>query len=316
MQQLNTIAASTIWGAFKFASFVLKWLPLQWIHFLGSVLGFFLLTFGFRKNIVAENLETAFRDKLTPSEKHQFLKNHYHHLGILFFELIRNLSLTTDEIQRESHWEGLENLDQALSLKKGVILIGSHSANWEFGLKSLGSAGYPYTVVVKRIKGTISQILVEKQRKQFGGDVIYPDQSTGGTLKKMLSLLQENKIVLIIMDQHAPGHEGVRVNFFGAPASTLKVLSKIVQKTSTPVLPVMTERLTDGSHQITIEKPIPYLESQSPDLKSKKEEEEFLNTQNYTLALEELIQKNPTQWLWIHRRWKADQTPITPINKS
>ncbi len=39
-------------------------------------------------------------------------------------------------------------------------------------------------------------------------------------------------------------------------------------------------------------------------------EEEFLNTQAYAKETEQLILHKPGQWPWMHRRWKADQSPL------
>ena len=44
-------------------------------------------------------------------------------------------------------------------------------------------------------------------------------------------------------------------------------------------------------------------------LPASRADDARLLTQRYTRALEELIRQDPTQYLWLHRRWKHQPQP-------
>jgi hypothetical protein len=71
-------------------------------------------------------------------------------------------------------------------------------------------------------------------------------------------------------------------------------------------------RQANGIHRLAVMDELTYIEA--PDLPEGSPErrlrEEWLNTQKYQECLEHMIRQNLPQWLWIHRRWKANRTPL------
>jgi KDO2-lipid IV(A) lauroyltransferase len=88
--------------------------------------------------------------------------------------------------------------------------------------------------------------------------------------------------------------EGEKVNFFNQEAYTTTIPAQLAKKFDMPIVPIFIERVNDTNFKIKISKPVNFLKSDSiKDITSK------LN-----VIIEEMILKNPTQWIWSHNRWK------------
>jgi len=86
------------------------------------------------------------------------------------------------------------------------------------------------------------------------------------------------------------------VEFFGHQAWTLKSPILLARKTGAAILPVFIRR-QNSCHIVKI-----HPEVEVPSTASEEEVKKVLKTING--YLEEYILENPTEWLWIHRRWK------------
>jgi len=309
---ISKLTAEAIWVLLLSLSHVIKLLPLRVIQRLGKPLGSIIRILGFRTKIVRNNLNLAYQKELNPSEIQSIFLEHYEHLGKLFLETLRNLSLNEKNYRRESNWHDLDLIDKALEKNKGLAVMTGHFANWEFCLTNFAiHLPVPLSVIVKKMHSPIAQILVEKQRKKFGVNIIYFEERQGAAVREVFKRFKNNEVVVFVMDQHSPGSLGVEVNFYGAKARTTRALSGILQKTGVPLIMTSSIRHGDGTHEIFVSQEIEFIEGTSS---KKKEEEIIINTQKQNDELEKWFRKKPSQWLWIHRRWKAtfDSLDLNP----
>ena len=88
--------------------------------------------------------------------------------------------------------------------------------------------------------------------------------------------------------------EGIKCKLFGKPALTTTIPAQIIKKFNYDIVPVYIERYEKIKFKLTINKPIKF------DHKA--------TTQEITLKLNEILEnmilKNPTQWILTHDRWK------------
>ena len=88
--------------------------------------------------------------------------------------------------------------------------------------------------------------------------------------------------------------EGINCKFFDNEAFTTTIPAQFVKKFNCKVVPIYIQRLKADNFKLEIFKPIEY---------SKNETIESI-TLNLNKVLENLIRKNPGQWIWSHNRWK------------
>lgn len=286
--------------------FIRLW-PMTWTIRAGAGLGWLIYLAGYRRATVKQNLALAYPQQ--PETQEAILKGFFNHLGCLPLEFLRNNALTRRQLEQETIFLGEEYLQDALSEGKGMLLLSGHFANWELGLRALTLKTKVY-VTSKKLHQGWAQWCLEKQRKVFNMDIIYSGKGEASSIKKLLRASKEQACVLYVLDQHTAGTAGLRVNFFGVPAATSKGLASIALKTGMPVVPMRGIRRGDGKLEVTFYPKLPLLKSDKPDRQAAHHEEIFLNTQLYSDVLEHLIRKRPEQWLWSHRRWKADRTPL------
>lgn len=289
---------------------LLRMLGLRALGCLGRALGALLLLLRFRYRIVASNLELALGPDQASGSRAELIGRIYGNVGITFLEISRNFALKQPQMRREMKLspETDAHLKAVLAQGRGAIFLSAHIANWELLAMGAAAHGLPVAIVVKNMNNPLAQALIERQRQRTGLEVIY----TGGTLAKMKQALAAGKIIGFMMDQNVTGPKGIRANFFGVPAASIRGLAGLVRETGVPVVPGCAVRLPDGSHELFADQPLPYLTCDIP-VASEEERllrEEWLNTQQYQDAVERLVRAHLDQWLWIHRRWKTSREPL------
>jgi KDO2-lipid IV(A) lauroyltransferase len=124
----------------------------------------------------------------------------------------------------------------------------------------------------------------------------------GSATREILKALRNNEIVGILTDQDSKRIEGIFVDFLGYPAHTPIGPVVLAMKTKSLIIPMAIHGKKDGTHLIEIKKPL------SLQFSGQAEKDRFFNTKLCNDALSEFILKYPTQWVWMHERWKTQQS--------
>jgi KDO2-lipid IV(A) lauroyltransferase len=88
--------------------------------------------------------------------------------------------------------------------------------------------------------------------------------------------------------------EGENIPLFGKPALTTTLPAQLAIKYNLKIIPVYIERKTNGKFEIIFDEEI-----NPQNFKDKIDLSQKLNN-----ILENMIKKNPNQWIWTHDRWK------------
>ena len=117
--------------------------------------------------------------------------------------------------------------------------------------------------------------------------------------------LKKNGAIGVVSDQYLGPPVGVRIPLFGVPVGTSTLVAILAKRTGAAVLNVFSYRRSDGSLAVEISKPDPW-ESYA----GQSHFEVIKNTQGYTRFIESSIYRCPAQWLWTHKRFKGDLSPL------
>ena len=183
---------------------------------------------------------------------------------------------------------------QALALGKGAIILTGHFGNWELLAASISTTIAPLTPFVRELRSPRLNALVSSYREKAGYATI--DRDTG--MRHALRCLKRNELLGIVADVDTVV-SGVFVDFFGRHAYTPYSPVAIALKTGAAILPTFIIRQPDGSHRAIIEPPLALKQTHA------KEKDLVINTQKFTKIIESYIRRYPTQWIWMHRRWKT-----------
>lgn len=270
----------------------------------------FFKVLDFRAQIIRANLNYAFPEDSTKvvEKKKQLFDEAYQHLGHLFFEVCMVLGpwgalkwYATHRVEMQ----GMEHWDAEYAKGQGVLFLSSHVGTWEImAATSTILRKRPILIVTKRLKPAWFHKLIEDGRATCGVEGTYEPR----TLSSVIRRIKEGGTVGVVLDQYAGPPVGVRVPLFGIPVGTGTFAATLSRRLGCPVLPVVNYRGKNGKLVIEIRSALPYSRStQEPTPREIAQ-----NTAQYVSILEKDILNHPDQWLWTHRRFKGDLSPLRP----
>lgn len=300
----------------QFFFIVLVTLPLALLPYrlalrLGGLLGELLFyAWAGRRRIAVDNLKGAVsRGAVSLDHSPEFtIKQHFRNLGKSFIEIVKIYYGLGGRIFRNIEIRGLEHFTRALEKGSGIILITGHCGNWELNALACSARLTNINIVARKINNPFLNRLVEATRKTYGNKVIYKK----GALKEILSALKRNEAVGILMDQSVIASEGIAADFLGKRDYIMKTPALIAMKTGCSVIPAFIRR-TETGHIIQAGKEIEL------DKSGDGERALINNTVAFSRCIEDFIRENPSEWLWIHRRWKRikeqDSRPLLAVSE-
>ncbi|MDQ1328034.1 MAG: hypothetical protein QG641_1319 [Candidatus Poribacteria bacterium] len=274
--------------------FIARRLSLRLALELGSGIGNLVYAILKKRRIIAlNNLRMVFKDK-QDAEIREIAKQSFQNVGKTLIEFLRFPKYDVQQIKGMVRLEGEEYLKQAILSDNGVIIVTAHFGNWELIFHILAGMTDKLSAVAQRFKNQGLDKLTNKYRIIHGGEIIEKKLA----IKQVLLNLRKGFCVIILNDQNA-GDNGIFVDFLGVPASTAKGAVAFAMRTGATILNVFDVRQSDGSHVIKISEPMK-IESSGDLQKDVKE-----GVKRITQALEQMIYEYPSQWLWMHNRWKT-----------
>lgn len=283
---------------FLFISLVARTLPRALALDLGQLLAVvFLPLLGKVNRTARRNLAIAFPD-LTRKQVRSLLRNHYRHIGINAIEMLRLpcLAKDADELSKLFTFEGLDHLHEAYAEGRGVLALTGHVGGWEMGTYFLPHLGFQTAFIAKAMRNPLIDHRITRLRQHYGGKVL----ETKRGARRILKALNDNFVVCVLPDQHMTPSQAVVVDFFGTPAYTTPVITEMAMKKNIPVVPMFCFRNPDNTYRVQIQKPIHF-----PN--SAEQSDVIANTAALTAIIENAICLEPSQWFWVHRRWRVDQ---------
>lgn len=179
--------------------------------------------------------------------------------------------------------------------KTGVIMVTGHYGNWELVGYAMAAVGLDIAAVMRPLDNPYLNDYTVRTRGAGGLKLIYKK----GMTEIAEEILAKGGSVGFIADQNA-GHKGLFVDFFGRKASTYKSIGLLAREYNVPIMIGCARRVSDSfEYEVELTRLIWPHEWQG------QENEVLWITQEYTKAIEQFVRKDPTQYLWVHRRWKT-----------
>ena len=186
--------------------------------------------------------------------------------------------------------DGLENLNKIKREKRRAVFISGHFNNFELMALQIEKAGINLCAIYRPLNNVFLNKTMEEIRENF----ICKNQIKKGRsgTRQIIENIKKGNSVALMIDQRV--REGIKINFFGKPASTTTIPAQLIKKYKCDLVPIYIERRKNNYFKMFVSEPI-----KIRDNKSIKEITEHLNK-----ILEKMILKNVDQWIWTHDRWK------------
>jgi len=272
-----------------FLFFIFKILGLKLASSLSGKITSFIGPFFRSKKLIHSNILKALPN-LTQNEIKIISKEMWNNYGRILAEYIFIKDFRKINQTNKIEIEGQEILDKIRENREPVIFISGHFNNFEFMAMHIEKSGIDLAAIYRPLNNKYLNFIMEKIRKKY----ICKNQIKKGIsgTKELLSFFKKNTSIALMIDQRVS--QGIKSNFFKYKAYTTTIPAQFAKKYNCKIVPIYIERIKDINFKLTIQEPIEY------------SEDETLETITLDLnsRLEQMILKNPGQWIWSHNRWK------------
>jgi KDO2-lipid IV(A) lauroyltransferase len=265
---------------------------------IGRAMGFLAYTLAGKLRRTGHiNLKLAFPEK-SNEERQQLLRGCFRSLGreLGLFSQFRTRS--AEQLRSMFEVKDLPRYEKVKADVKGggIVLFTGHLGAWELTSFGFSVIGHPFSFLVRKIDNPKIEEVVDQTRIRFGNKTIDKFAAARG----MLKTLRSGGVLGLLIDLNTLDEEAIFVDFFGVPASTNFMVSKLALRNQTPIVPLFApwdDKIQ--KYTLLVEPPI------YPEVSGDEEADIRKLTSQLSLVIENAIRRFPDQWLWIHRRWKT-----------
>ena len=243
---------------------------------------------------IEDNLNLAF-PKLNQSQQKKIINDMWCNFGRTFAEYV-----FLNEFQKKTNIvkvEGMNILHSAISSNKPTVFISGHFANFELMAMELEKNNANIAAIYRPLNNKFLNPIMEYWRKKF----ICPNQipknipgtKNDGT-RQFIKAAKNNMNIAVMVDQSIT--QCKKINFFNHEAYTTLIPAQLFLKYNYQIIPIHLERIQNHYFTMTIYAPMKL---------DKSIDNEISITKKINQIIESMINKNPSQWIWTHNRWKS-----------
>ena len=254
-------------------------------EFIGKIFGpLFRSNYKIQKNLENSNIGNSEKDRKI------IIDNMWGNYGRIFAEYMYIKKYRQNSLSNNIQVVGQNFLEEIKNNKEPVIFISGHFNNFELMAMHLEKSGIDLAAIYRPLNNKFLNPLMEKIRKNY----ICKKQIKKGMsgTKETLKYFKKGTSIALMIDQRVS--EGISCNFFNKKALTTTIPAQFVKKFNCKVIPIYIERKNGYQFRLEIFKPIEFLKNENIEI----------ITSNLNKILEEMIKRNPDQWIWSHNRWK------------
>tara|TARA_B100001248_G_C27366286_1_gene449192 strand:- start:1053 stop:1661 length:609 start_codon:yes stop_codon:yes gene_type:complete len=186
--------------------------------------------------------------------------------------------------------DGDEKLKEIIKNDKGVIFVSGHFANFELMSMEITKRNYKLATIYRPLNNYFLNPLMEHVRRKY----VCKNQIKKGLngVRDSVEYIKKGFSIALMIDQRVS--EGEKIDFFKKSALTTTLPAQLAMKYNLSIIPVYIERKKDNNFNLKFLK----------EIKANKFTNKIELTKKLNFVLEEMIEKNPYQWIWSHNRWK------------
>ena len=275
-------------------------LPLRWVLNFGRLLGliwYYLIPV--RVSVARKNMRRVLGDNITDQQLRTMTRRCCQHMAMNILEGFRIPELKRELDSPRFDLQGVEIVEQAADLGKGIAMVSLHMGNFELFIANMACRNFPLHVVYKDIHWKAAHDFWNLVRDTTGIKAIAPRKSKS----RIKEVLAQGEFVGFASDQHMPPHRAIVCEFLGQLAATTPAAPRFALETGAAIVLAFTVRKDeDLTHHLmkyeAFELETPF-ETTAENIRH--------NTQRLNDWMGSIIRAYPEQWLWHHKRFKIDK---------
>ena len=241
------------------------------------------------KQTILTNIKNAF-PSANKADLELIIQSMWENYGRILAEYVFLKDFRKEKLNDYLEIEGKEHLNKVRDSNEQVVFVSGHFNNFELMAMQIEKSGINLAAIYRPLNNIFLNGIMEKIRKKY----ICKNQIKKGRsgTRELLKSFNNKKSIALMIDQRVS--EGEKSNFFGQDAFTTTIPAQLVKKFGCKIVPIHIERYNDFYFKMKVEEPINYNKDSTID--------EI--TLSLNKLLENMILKNPEQWIWSHNRWK------------
>jgi KDO2-lipid IV(A) lauroyltransferase len=268
-----------------------KLLPLSLSSNIGGFIARNLGRISKTDKIAFENLKHAFPNK-SDKEIREILTLCWDNLGRTATEFPKVAAMDRDQLEEICRLEGVEIFDKYKSQNKGVVVISAHYGNWELASRYLLEIEPRTALIYRKANNPYVEKLIQKARSNYTSFIIQKGDNKG--IRDIVKHLKNDGSLGNLADQKL--REGIEIEFFGRKVKAPVTAVELAKKFDLPI--IMARLVRDESKKYSNFKFI------FEELENYKDLETNEIIQNIYYEYEKWLKEYPSQWFWMHSRWK------------
>jgi KDO2-lipid IV(A) lauroyltransferase len=182
----------------------------------------------------------------------------------------------------------------AIGRGRGVVLAASHTGNWDLAACAVARE-VPLMIVTKRLSVRWLDAFWQSTRARSGIELV----DARGAVPRVREALERGSAVAMMIDQvpASPRH-AVMTPFLGQSCLADRAPAALAASSAAPLVVAASARQPDGEHVLYV---LDVLEPPQRPGRAWIDDA----TRRATAALDAFVRARPSEWLWMHRRWKA-----------
>jgi Kdo2-lipid IVA lauroyltransferase/acyltransferase len=253
--------------------------------------------FRLRADVLAENLAIAY-PHWTAAERRTCILRMWEHLFLFIAEVVQSpRKIRVTNYRRYVTFREEADFARVMYDDRPTIFLTAHFGAFEMLGYFAGMVGIPSYTIVRTLDNPLLETFLARFRGATGQHLIAKE----GASDRIGEVLKQGHLLGILADQYA-GSKGSWVTFFGKPASTHKAVALLALTEGARLIVATVRR--DG-------RPMQYVETFHGEFDPRTATPEQLNptaiTQWFTTEFEQFIRAEPSQYWWLHRRWKDNR---------
>lgn len=283
------------WRAFKVVQSIVEHLPRSWAYALAVFAARFAWWFSpLARPRLEYNLKIACPE-LSGQQLRSISWENFRNHAKAYADLMLLPRARVVEMRSLLKVSGLEHLEEAREMGKGVLAVSCHMGSYEVVAAIWSATLTPVSFFAEELEPRSLYEWYRDTRARLGISVL-PLNLAG--LRRVTQALQDNEMVITAIDRDITG-TGHSMPFFGRPAPIPMGPAALALRMGTPILPVCVYRLPDDTYQAEAAPLV--IATPTGDRRA----DEVRVTQQVLRQIEEFIRRRPEQWHVPHKIWEG-----------